>query len=76
VHPRLIVCLGAAAALSLLGPSLRVTRRRGQIIEGEPAFLATVHPCSILRVTEPSQRQHEMAAFIEDLAVAARDPAA
>lgn len=72
VHPRLVVCLGATAALSLLGPDFRVTKRRGQIIDGEPAFLATVHPSSILRVTEASQRQREMAAFIDDLSVVGR----
>jgi DNA polymerase len=51
VHPQLIVCLGATAAQTLLGPDFRVTRSRGELqnIPGHPPILATVHPSSILR---------------------------
>lgn len=42
VQPELVVCLGATAASSLLGPSFRVTRQRGVPVEHEGLlFLAT-----------------------------------
>src|SRR5437667_5114591 len=46
VRPQVLVCLGATAAQSVFGPSFRVTRDRGKILESEiaPKVLATVHP--------------------------------
>lgn len=51
VRPELIVCLGAVAAQSLLGPKFKVTESHGrlQTVEGFPPILATIHPASILR---------------------------
>jgi uracil-DNA glycosylase family protein len=73
VEPRVIVCLGATAAQALLGREFRVTRRRGEIVDsgyGVPA-IATVHPSSILRA-EDEDREHEYAAFVDDLAAIRR----
>jgi DNA polymerase len=72
VQPRLIVCLGATAAQSILGPSFRVTRDRGRFFETElaPFVMATVHPSSILR-GEPSEREAEMQGLVRDLRIAA-----
>lgn len=69
VHPRLIVCLGATAAQSLLGSSFRVTQQRGVLLhkEGLPALVATVHPSSILRARTSEDRQLEMSLFVADL---------
>jgi uracil-DNA glycosylase family protein len=69
VAPELIVCLGATAAQGLLGPKFRVTQSRGQVMgePGAPRILATVHPSSILRITDST----EMARFVEDLSIAA-----
>jgi uracil-DNA glycosylase family protein len=68
VDPRLLILLGATAAQSLLGPSFRVTRERGRILDSDlaPLVTATVHPSSILR-GEPSEREEAMAALVEDL---------
>ena len=54
VDPKLIVCLGAIAARSLLGTTFRVTQQRGQVMEvdtpiGVRRVLATVHPSAVLR---------------------------
>src|SRR5918912_3593109 len=51
VRPRVIICLGATAAQSLLGKQFRVTKDRGKRIESPLAanVLATIHPSSILR---------------------------
>jgi DNA polymerase len=55
-----LVPLGATAAQALLGRGFRVTRRRGEAIEGTglAAFvLATVHPSSILRAPDEDARR-------------------
>jgi DNA polymerase len=73
VEPRVIVCLGATAAQALLGRDFRVTRQRGDVVDsgyGVPA-IATVHPSSILRA-EDEDREHEYAAFVDDLAAIRR----
>src|SRR3982750_4434115 len=46
VTPGLLVCLGATAAQSILGPAFRVPRDRGKVVKSEVAgrVLATVHP--------------------------------
>ena len=73
VAPRVLVCLGATAAQALLGRDFRVTQRRGELVDTPlaPCALATVHPSSILR-GEPSEREANYSAFVEDLRVAAR----
>jgi uracil-DNA glycosylase len=71
VHPEIVVCLGATAAQALLGVDFRVTRQRGQIMDGprDTPTMATVHPSSILRTTDPSERESQLARFVEDLRV-------
>jgi DNA polymerase len=72
VHPQVVVCLGATAAQALLGQSFRVTADRGKVLSWEGRQLvATVHPSSILRVQDGQARREQMAAFVEDLKVAA-----
>jgi DNA polymerase len=74
LHPEVLVALGATAAQSLLGPQFRVTQDRGKIfrdIPGTQAFVATVHPSSILR-GDPEDRETALAAFVADLKVVAK----
>ena len=72
VKPRLIVLLGATAAQAVLGPTFRVTRDRGKVLETPLgiAGLATVHPSSILRSPDDGSRDQAMDAFVRDLKVA------
>src|SRR5438477_2292811 len=69
LKPNIIVCLGATAAQSLLGPQFRVTKQRGQFIESTlaPYIVATVHPSSILRAPDDETRHEEKRKFIDDL---------
>ena len=69
VGPRILVCLGATAARSLLCRDFRVTQRRGQIVQSPlaPKVMATVHPSSILRARDAQARRSQMEAFVEDL---------
>ena len=73
VKPRVLVCLGATAAQSLLGRGVRVTRDRGRPLESSlaPVAFATVHPSSILRAPDAEARRRERALFVDDLRVAA-----
>ncbi|MFP5318099.1 MAG: UdgX family uracil-DNA binding protein [Acidimicrobiia bacterium] len=75
VQPEIVVCLGATAAHSLLGSSFRVTKQRGQFVEGllGPVVTATIHPSSILRAPDEAARKEAMDGFVADLrAVAER----
>lgn len=55
IKPKVIVCLGATAAQTLMGPKFRVSKQRGQFIESTlaPYVLATVHPSSIFHLARP-----------------------
>ena len=72
VKPKIIVCLGATAAQTLLGKEFRVSTQRGQPIPSTlaPFVMATVHPSSILRADEES-RQIEFERFVADLTLVA-----
>ena len=74
VKPKVIVCLGATAAQTLLGAQFRVTKDRGRAIESKHGsyVLATVHPASILRAPDAETRERERKRFIEDLKAAAK----
>ncbi len=74
VKPRVIVCLGATAAQTLLGKQFRVTKQRGELIESSlaPYVVATVHPSSILRAPDDESRRAQYAHFVEDLKGIAR----
>ncbi|OCB36191.1 uracil-DNA glycosylase [Mycobacterium malmoense] len=78
VRPRVIVCLGATAAQSLLGTAFRVSAERGRRlrlptdlraladVEPEPVVVATVHPSAVLR--DRSDRHDEAyRLFVDDL---------
>ena len=78
VRPRLLICLGATAARAIFGPSFRVTRERGKVLQSELAsrVLATVHPSSLLRQPDDESRERAYAQFIADLRSALKAAAA
>jgi uracil-DNA glycosylase family protein len=69
VQPRLIVCLGASAAHSVIGPHHRLLDERGRFFPhpSAEAVTATVHPSAILRSPDAAQRQLDYSAFVKDL---------
>jgi uracil-DNA glycosylase len=73
VRPRVLVCLGATAAQSLLGKQFRVTKERGRWLESDLAeyVTATIHPSAILRQRDTESRHREMAALVADLKLVA-----
>ena len=55
IQPRLIVCLGRIAAMSMIREDFRITREHGQWFEREGRrVIATFHPSALLR--DPSKR--------------------
>jgi DNA polymerase len=69
VKPELVVCLGATAAQALLGRSFSVMKHRGELLTSPlaPRVMATVHPSSLLRVTDDQDRRVQRERFVQDL---------
>jgi len=69
VRPVALLALGATAAKALYGPSVRVTRDRGRLIESPLAPLAalTVHPSAIVRLRDHEEREEALAGLVDDL---------
>jgi len=73
IKPKVLICLGATAAQSLLGRNFRITRQRGQLVPSPlaPKVMATLHPSAILRSRGKQLRKAQMQALIGDLTQAA-----
>jgi DNA polymerase len=75
VRPKVVVCLGATAAQSLLGKSFRVTKDRGKAVPAPfgGVIVATVHPSSVLRAPDAQARAEAERAFFADLVSVAQE---
>ena len=74
VRPRVLLCLGATAARSVLGTGFRLTRHRGEFFDPDlgPLVGATTHPSAVLRA--PPERRDEMVKGLAgDIQAAARE---
>jgi uracil-DNA glycosylase family protein len=69
VRPEVLVCLGATAAKSLLGPGFRVSEQHGEFAESDlaPYVTATGHPSAVLRMRDRESRTRAMRALVADL---------
>jgi uracil-DNA glycosylase len=69
IAPQAVIALGATAAKTLFGSSVRVTRDRGRLLDTSlaPIGMVTVHPSAILRVRESEERHDAFAGLVEDL---------
>jgi uracil-DNA glycosylase len=72
IEPELVVCLGATAAQSLMGPQFRITAQRGKFFPHRWAkeLVATVHPSAVLRMPERYDEEYDL--FLKDLRVIAK----
>lgn len=72
LQPRVLVCLGATAAQSLLGPGFRLGRDRGRWLDSPlaPRVMATVHPSFLLRLSDPDEQERQKGRFLRDLQLA------
>jgi uracil-DNA glycosylase len=73
VKPTGLLTLGATAAKALFGPSVRVTRDRGRLIDSPlaPVAALTLHPSAILRLRDHDEREDALAGLVDDLGLVA-----
>jgi DNA polymerase len=67
VRPKVVLCLGATAAKSLLGSTFSLMKQRGTLVDSVYAdkVMATIHPSAVLRARdEPGRRQ--LLEFLKD----------
>jgi DNA polymerase len=72
LKPKLVVCLGATAAQSLMGRDFRITTERAKFFPHRWAneLVATIHPSAILR-TLPEKYEEEYGLLVRDLGIIA-----
>lgn len=72
VRPRVILCLGASAAKSLLGGTFGLMKERGQLKSTALAerVIATIHPSAVLRAQDEPARAQLLHYLTTDLAFA------
>jgi DNA polymerase len=75
VKPTGLLALGATAGKALFGPSVRVTRDRGQLIDSPlaPVAALTLHPSAILRLRDHDEREEALASLVDDLRLLASE---
>ncbi|MGZ5225363.1 MAG: UdgX family uracil-DNA binding protein [Burkholderiales bacterium] len=71
VDPRVILCMGATAARSVMGGKIRVTEARGQPLRSplDKQVVITIHPAYILRLRTGAEEAFSL--FVNDVAQAA-----
>jgi DNA polymerase len=74
IHPKLLVCLGATAAQSILGRVVPIGQARGKFLNGQrgEAVFITIHPSAIFRQREKSEREKEYRRFVADMRLVER----
>jgi DNA polymerase len=74
VKPAVVVCLGATAAQSVLGPQFKLMQSRGQVFPSALAerVVATIHPSAVLRASDSDGRRAAYDSLVADLHVVAK----
>jgi DNA polymerase len=74
VKPQVVVCLGATAAQSVLGPQFKLMQNRGKVVVSALAerVVATIHPSAVLRAPDSEGRRAAYESLVADLKVAAK----
>jgi uracil-DNA glycosylase family protein len=74
VRPKIVVCMGATAAQSVLGKPVPITKERGKFIESEsgPITFITIHPSAIYRRREKDEQEKEYRRFAEEMKLVSR----
>ena len=70
VKPQILVCLGAVAAQTVLGPQFKLMQNRGKVLEGR--VVATIHPSAVLRAPDSDARRTAYESLVADLKVVAK----
>ena len=74
LKPKLVLCLGASAAKSLLGGTFALMRDRGKLLSTPYAehVMATIHPSAVLRARDEDSREMLYRHLRDDLIAAQR----
>jgi uracil-DNA glycosylase len=74
LQPELIVCLGVTAAQSVMQRPIKITEERGKLLDSSfgAKVLVTVHPSSLLRIQDQSDKEQAWKAFVRDLKILAK----
>jgi uracil-DNA glycosylase len=76
IKPAVVVCLGASAAQSVLGPQFKLMQHRGEVLPSTladaPHVVATIHPSAVLRAPDSEGRRAAFAMLVDDLRVVAQ----
>jgi DNA polymerase len=69
VRPRILVCMGVTAAVSVIGKNVRIMRDRGEFFPTElgPVATVTLHPSAVLRAPDEQGRHQQYEVLLEDL---------
>jgi DNA polymerase len=71
VAPRVVVCIGAPAARTLIDKKFKLTEQRGELLPGADGrlYIATLHPAYVLRLRSADRQAYTRARaqLIEDL---------
>ena len=69
IHPKVVVCLGATAAQSMMGRIVRITQERGKFLDGDSGagVFVTIHPSSIYRLREKDEQEKEFRRFVAEM---------
>ena len=69
MRPKVIVALGATAALGVFGKPTPVARSRGHAfdLDGGAKAVVTYHPSFLLRVPDEAAKKKAFAEFVADL---------
>jgi uracil-DNA glycosylase family protein len=69
IRPKVVVCLGATAAQSMMGRIVRITQERGKFLDGDSgaAVFVTIHPSSIYRLHEKDEQEKEYRRFVAEM---------
>ena len=74
VRPAVLVCLGATAAQSVLGPQFKLMQQRGTVLPSPlvERVVATIHPSAVLRAPDSEGRALAYQMLVDDLKVVTR----
>jgi uracil-DNA glycosylase len=69
VRPKILVCLGATAAQSVLARPVLITKARGKFIESDSdhTTFITIHPSAIYRHREKEEQEKEYRRFVSEM---------
>jgi len=74
LRPKILVCMGATAAQSVLGKTVLITKERGKFIDsdfGRVTFV-TIHPSAILRQSDKEEQEKEYRRFAAEMKLVQR----